>query len=679
MDKSARLIMLYYLKKLINTSISCNIRESVINKFLEDFACKLFRQNLNSMLNEYLVLHNINYKNSNYKNLAHSKDNKNMEDYKWIVLCNLISSLKIPDDITGLNRYVILGDNISDNFNLSGLDRQLIRLMVLSYHIEPLFELMQDIGNNKYFSLDDDIVPLFMAFTGANEHEIRMAFHPNSPLIKTGLFYHDFDGDIILTDALKKMIYSPKKYYNNIKDLILEKNDTNKLTKNDFQYISDDYDFMLALLSAALDKKAEGVNLLLYGAPGVGKTEAAKTLAKGLGAKLYTISVRDSYSKSDRLAEIVMAQSLLRGSDGVVLLFDEAEDIFSDFIRESSAKLTLNRLLEENSVPTIWIANSLGKFQNATLRRFSFAYEMGTPPVSTMGRIWEKELKKNHVSVRKSEVDRITLNYPLPPSYAASAVKVAAITGDQGTIVRTLESLEYAINKRFPIAKDAGEKPFNYELVNADLDLERLSEQILEQKLFNFSLCLYGPPGTGKSAFVRVLAKKIGKKVLERKASDLLSKYVGHTEQLIAESFKMAQRRDEFLVFDEADSFLLERSQARRSWEVSHTNEMLEWMDVHPLPFACTSNLLDKLDKACLRRFSFKVRFDYLTQAQVRKAYRYFFGLDRSLRTSTLTVADFALALKKSKILGVDSPSDIDELLLSEARAKGESLRQIGF
>jgi MoxR-like ATPase len=88
---------------------------------------------------------------------------------------------------------------------------------------------------------------------------------------------------------------------------------------------------------------------------------------------------------------------------------------------------------------------------------------------------------------------------------------------------------------------------------------------------------------------------------------------------------------------------------------------------------------MDKLDKASLRRFTFKVRFGYLSQEQSRKAYLYFFGLDRGLKSATLTAADFALALKKSKILGVEDPREIDELLLSEARSRGEGLTKIGF
>jgi transitional endoplasmic reticulum ATPase len=56
------------------------------------------------------------------------------------------------------------------------------------------------------------------------------------------------------------------------------------------------------------------------------------------------------------------------------------------------------------------------------------------------------------------------------------------------------------------------------------------------------------------------------------------------------------------LIFDEADSLLFDRREAVRSWEVSQVNEMLTWMEQHPLPFCCTTKMMEKFDSASLRR-----------------------------------------------------------------------------
>ena len=80
-----------------------------------------------------------------------------------------------------------------------------------------------------------------------------------------------------------------------------------------------------------------------------------------------------------------------------------------------------------------------------------------------------------------------------------------------------------------------------------------------------FSLCLQGSPGTGKSAVVRYLADRLDLEVIQKRASDLMSMWVGDTEQRIAAAFAEARDADAFLVFDEADSLLADRRFAHRS------------------------------------------------------------------------------------------------------------------
>lgn len=97
--------------------------------------------------------------------------------------------------------------------------------------------------------------------------------------------------------------------------------------------------------------------------------------------------------------------------------------------------------------------------------------------------------------------------------------------------------------------------------------------------------------------------------------------FVGETEANIAAAFAEAKKANAFLIFDEADSLLGERGNAVRNWEVSQVNEMLTGMEQHTLPFACTTNLpdrLDRLDRASLRRFLVKLRFGSMTTAFAR-------------------------------------------------------------
>ena len=93
------------------------------------------------------------------------------------------------------------------------------------------------------------------------------------------------------------------------------------------------------------------------------------------------------------------------------------------------------------------------------------------------------------------------------------------------------------------------------------------------------SLLLTGPPGTGKTALAAALAERLDRPLLVKRASDLLSKWVGETEARIADAFAEARESGALLLFDEADSLLSDRADARRSWEISQVNELLTWMD----------------------------------------------------------------------------------------------------
>ena len=125
----------------------------------------------------------------------------------------------------------------------------------------------------------------------------------------------------------------------------------------------------------------------------------------------------------------------------------------------------------------------------------------------------------------------------------------------------------------------------------------------------NFNLLFYGPPGAGKSELARYIAKHLDRELMVRRASDILSKYVGETEQNISEVFSEAERMEAVLVIDEADSFLFSRDRAVRSWEITQTNEFLTQMERFRGILICTSNRFSDMDSASVRRFNHKIGF----------------------------------------------------------------------
>ena len=122
---------------------------------------------------------------------------------------------------------------------------------------------------------------------------------------------------------------------------------------------------------------------------------------------------------------------------------------------------------------------------------------------------------------------------------------------------------------------------------------------------------------------------------------------------------------------------------APRSWEVTQVNEMLTWMESHPLPFACTTNDGERLDGAALRRFVFKAKLGFLKPESAAVAFRTFFGLEApaSLRTlALLTPGDFAVVRRKAAVLGSLSDGEaLVEMLRAECTVKPKHTASIGF
>lgn len=112
-------------------------------------------------------------------------------------------------------------------------------------------------------------------------------------------------------------------------------------------------------------------------------------------------------------------------------------------------------------------------------------------------------------------------------------------------------------------------------------------------------------------------------------------------------------------------------------------NEMLTWMESHPLPFACTTNLGESLDPASLRRFTFKPKLGYLSTEQAEQAFRFFFELDppaELARMRILTPGDFTVVRRNAGIRGRLGNADVlVRMLQEECDAKPERSGTVGF
>ena len=181
-----------------------------------------------------------------------------------------------------------------------------------------------------------------------------------------------------------------------------------------------------------------------------------------------------------------------------------------------------------------------------------------------------------------------------------------------------------------------------------------------------------------------------------KRASDLVSKYLGDTEKNLRDMFDEALADDAAVLLDEADSFLQDRSLAHRNWEVTEVNELLTQMESFEGLFIAATNFLDHLDPAALRRFGLKLAFRPLRpdQAQELFASRYSRLAGRDLAADEveavagtlatfdqLTPGDFAAAAASWDLLGRNpTPAEFLTSLRAELEIRrGIARTRIGF
>lgn len=562
---------------------------------------------------------------------------------------------------------------------------------------------------------------------GVNAADVGEALRAGSRLERIGLVENlisehnitDLADLMKVSEKLPPVLMREYRDQNELMAVFTRPSAKSELTLEDFGFVEEDARVLRALLRNAIDRKEPGVNVLLYGPPGTGKTELAKVVAQAAGLELFEVEYADrdgnSLSGRDRYRSLQIAQVFLKGSAQAALLFDEVEDVFPPISSEAaqlmaraeqivappsgsvSGKAWVNQILESNPVPTIWVTNRIEQIDPAFRRRFAYHLELKSPPPGAREGLVRKTLEG--VPVSPAFVARLTERKGLTPAQIRTAVRFAGLAAAEGIaaedlIERQLRNADRALGTR---STDGGARPcvttYDLDMLNVEsrFEVPRIVEALRARG--HGTLCFYGAPGTGKTALAEHIARSLDKPLLIKQASDLMSKFVGETEQNMAAMFREAEAEKAVLLLDEADSFLQDRRGAQRTYEVTEVNEMLQGMERFAGIFVCTTNLMDRIDQAALRRFAFKIRFKPLTGVQREKMFvtEALAGDAAALteeararlaKLDQLCPGDFAAVKRQVEILATQlPPGEFLEQLEAEHRIKPEvrEQRSIGF
>ena len=606
-----------------------------------------------------------------------------------------------------LAEYPALGE-FGDALGLSPVERGVLLLQVYVNSIRWWNNYANSVGTLSISEAESLIAHLL----GRNRDEIHEALNPNGKLFTAGLLQPSQFSSRDLDTLYEPMDGMHEGLLRDTQDwerFLATRFQPTKLPETDlaldFGYLEDEINVIRQLLVGALEAGQKGIHVLLWGPPGTGKSTLAAQLSAQIASRTFSIRPSDKRgddaSGRERFRDYRLGQHLLGQDQRTLLLFDEMEDIFPSgmtFFFDSNMRATrkgwFNECLENATIPTIWTANNIWGVEKAHLRRFTYILEIPVPPRTTRMRLMKQALDQYDVS--ETWMRRVAESEGLVPSRIEQLGQLASFNATRGSdlepmLESVLRNNLSAVDITLPRVRPSEELiPYSPSFANTDMDLEETARGL--NGASEARLCFYGPPGTGKTAFARHLAERLDRPLMVKRASDLMSMWLGETEKNIAEMFRSAERENAVLLLDEADSFLRDRSGADRAWEVTLVNELLVQMENFQGFFIAATNMLTVLDAASLRRFDFKIAFEYLNLDQ---AWQIFAGICQANelpmedanalkcqlgKLDNLAPGDFAAVIRKLSITECLSAQKIVQHLEKESQIKtaGKS-RGIGF
>lgn len=605
---------------------------------------------------------------------------------------------------------------LADETRLNGIEREVLQAIALCRMVPQLaaaLAVLDPVGGS------DGVRRLLAILCGRSLAEIRQATGPGGRLAHSGLFFLEEEQGCAMDhlrfiDGLQEILGTRFRTRRSLMCCFYRLLPPGRREARVYDFVARDFELIQALLEAGIRKRRKGVNILVHGAGAEALQAFAQQVAAAAGLKVLALANRRlnplALKGDNRVSSLLMSHRAVERRRDTVLLVEGPEDFTAP--QHSSLDEMINghssvahdpgqawvfRMLEKTPVPTIWTAEKLFRIAPVYLERFDYILELPARPKV----LRQRAVEAGFAGHRPEWIDDLAGRRELTPAQIRIAARSASLVAPAGTreaeqaaeriLANTAKALRVLNGSGATVARRSVSAGYRLDYLNTSLDLAPLIARLRLDAEGAF--CFYGPPGTGKTALARYLADEIDRPLLVKHASDLLAKYVGESEHNIAAMFAEAQEQGAILVLDEADSFLNDRRTTENQWEVTQVNEMLCCMEEFEGVFICTTNLMDRIDPAALRRFAVKVHFDYLKPEQRLRLFEETWqrcaqangtvplAIHRRLdQLEQLTPGDFAAVVRQHKIVGTPTtPNTLLKGLEGECRLKGSTGRGVGF
>lgn len=598
-------------------------------------------------------------------------------------------------------------EHIRELLDLSPTESDLLTLQ-LNADTPGFRELLMVGSLSAGHNLLDDLLSVLLA---RSKREITDALDEDGVLVSSGLLkLHSSPRALApISPHLRETLSTPaseEDFYGRFCKPLERESTTASLARLDERDVS----IMLPLLEAEPPEEG-GTHILIYGSRAIDKPELISRYLDDSELEPWMVASKHVPSTDMPLWTFIAQEIISLKRDPIVLVVPKAEQalaqsgsrislmsLFGEAPMDDEEELRTDDALTENGIRCVWLSDQPRFLTESNIGKFIFHCQ--ARPGSRADRRARIEAVVSDFNLSPDVEAKLSRYSLLGARQVEQAAALAERLSDDSTerervILRAVDQSQRVLRR--DATEELRDSVTKYSLDYLNLDGRFSADQVIKalQKKPKGSICFYGIPGTGKTQLAEYMAVELDLPIVKRRASDLLSKWLGESEQNIAQMFAEAEAEGAILFLDEADSFLRERADARAEWSVTQVNEILQQIERFEGVFIAATNLFQSLDAASLRRFTFKLEFKPLRDDQ---AWEMFCNeteydpkadpaeaaalKDDLAQISNLAPGDFATVKRQAVLLDeVLSPLDWIEQLRVEAKLKmsGIEKHKIGF